>query len=361
MRTLTGGWADISTYWPEKENLVRRIGDMLSIGIGLTNNCDLSCAHCYRDQDRIDNLTFDDIRKVCENLEVGSIGFGTGENGLNPDYFKILDYLREKRIKLTLASNGYTLSITPDDKLRYFSDLEFSIDFPDRGRQDRFRGEGNWRTVMAGIERCNRLGIRVSILAVLMNLNYADLGTIAGLAASLRADFRVNVYQPMHTDKFIPSYDEYWEAYRILFDRSEIISVTEPLVNTFIGGSGLNGTPCGGKSLRITPRRFLKACVYWPESHLTIDDLVEQKEDIFTSSLFKETHNAPLFCRSCMYLENCGGGCAARRVLRGRPDEPDEYCPVFRGKTMDLRGRTSAAPKPLRTGSICTTIVRGTA
>jgi radical SAM protein with 4Fe4S-binding SPASM domain len=157
----------------------------------------------------------------------------------------------------------------------------------------------------------------------------------------------------------MPSFDEYWEAYRILFDRSEIISVTEPLVHTFMGRSGRNGTPCGGRSLRITPNRFLKPCVYWPESDLTIDDLVEQKEGIFTSSLFKKTHNAPQFCRTCRYFENCGGGCAARRVLRGRADEPDEYCPVFKGKTMDLQGKTSAAAKPLRAGSICTTIVRG--
>jgi radical SAM protein with 4Fe4S-binding SPASM domain len=334
---------------------------MLSVGIGLTSNCNLSCAHCYRDRDRIYNLTTDDIRKVCENLEVGSIGFGTGENGLNPDYFEILDYLAEKRIKLTLASNGYTLSITPDDKLRNFSDLEFSIDFPDKKRQDGFRGEGNWRTVMAGIERCNRLGIRVSILAVLMNLNYSELGAIAGLAASLGADFRVNVYQPMYTHEFMPSFDEYWEAYRLLFDQSEIISVTEPLVNTFMGHSDLNGTPCGGRSLRITPDRFLKACVYWPGSDLTIDDLVEQKNGIFTSTLFKKTHNIPLFCRSCSYFRNCGGGCSARRMLRGRPDEPDEYCPVFRGKAMELRSRSSVATKPLRAGSICTTIVRGVA
>lgn len=333
---------------------------MFSLGIGLTNNCNLSCAHCYRDRDRIHNLTLDDIRNVCENLEVASIGFGTGENGLNPDYFQILAYLREKGMKLTLASNGYTLSITPDDELTYFSDLEFSIDFPDRERQDRFRGEGNWETVMAGIERCRRLGIRVSVLAVLMNLNYSDLGDIAGLAASFGADFRVNVYQPMYTHTFMPSFDEYWEAYHILFERSEMISVTEPLVNTFLGLNGLNGTPCGGRSLRITPNGMLKACVYWPESDLTIDDLVEQKENIFNSALFRKTHNVPLFCRSCRHVENCGGGCAARRVLRGHPDKPDEYCPVFRGKTMELRGRSSAAAKPLRSGSICTTIVKGT-
>ena len=332
---------------------------MFSLGVGLTSNCNLHCAHCYRDQDHIHNLTLSDIQKVSESLEISSIGFGTGENGLNPAYFDILDYLHNRKIKLTLASNGYTLSITPDEMLKYFGDVEFSVDFPDQARQDKFRGEGNWKTIMAGIERCRGLGIRVSILAVLMNLNYKDLADIAGLAASFGSDFRVNVYQPMYTEEFSPNFEQYWEAFKLLFDHSEIISVTEPLVNTFLDLNGLNGTPCGGHSMRITPDGKLKACVYWPESNLTIDDLVEKKETIVESPLFKQTHFTPKFCLDCEHVANCGGGCAARRKLRGRFEEPDEYCPIYQGKTIQLKGHRSSAAKPLRTGSICTTIVRG--
>jgi len=332
---------------------------MVSLGIGLTSDCNLHCAHCYRDQDRIYNLTRADVQKVCESIEISSIGFGTGENGLNPDYFDIIEYLHHRGVKLTLASNGYTLSITSDEMLKYFGDVEFSVDFPDQLRQDKFRGAGNWKTIMKGIERCRRLGIRVSILAVLMNLNYKDLGNIANLAAALGSEFRVNAYQPMYTEEFMPSFEQYWEAYKILFDRSEILSVTEPLVNTFLGLNGMNGTPCGGQSMRVTPDRKLKACVYWPESDLTIEDLAEQKEAIFESPLFKQTHYTPSFCLDCRYVVNCGGGCASRRKLRGRFEEPDEYCPIYRGKSIKLKGQRSSVAKPLRTGSICTTIVRG--
>ncbi len=333
----------------------------ISLGIGLTSDCNLNCAHCYRDQDHISNLTLADVQKVCENLNIGSIGFGTGENGLNPDYFDVLEYLHGRNIRMTLASNGYTLSITPDEQLTYFSDVEFSVDFPDQKRQDEFRGRGNWQTVMAGIERCRRLGIRVSILAVLMNVNYRDLGKIVRLAASLGADFRVNVYQPMYTEAFMPDFDQYWQAFADLFACSEIISVTEPLVNTFLGLNGLQGTPCGGHSMRVTPDRRLKGCVYWPQSDLTIDDLVAKKSGIFDSPPFQHTRHIPPFCRDCIHVINCGGGCAARRKLRGRFDQPDEFCPIFRGRETPLSGRLSAAGKPLRSGSICTTIVRATA
>ena len=333
---------------------------MVSLGIGLTSDCNLNCAHCYRDHSRIYNLTLADIQKVCASLDPESIGFGTGENGLNPEYFDILEYLHGKNIKLTLASNGYTLGITPDEMLKYFGDVEFSVDFPDQSRQDQFRGSGNWQTVMAGIERCHKLGIRISILAVLMDCNYKDLGSIAKLAASFGSNFRVNTYQPMYTTKYLPSFEQYWQAYQILFDNSEIISVTEPLVNTFLeGGGNLGGTPCGGRSMRVTPDGKLKACVYWPESSLTIDDMVKEKEAIFDKPLFQQTHTVPRFCKNCEHLSNCGGGCASRRKLRFRFDEPDEYCPVYQQKYILLKGQFSPEDKPLRTGSICTTIVRG--
>ena len=56
-----------------------------SVGVGLTNACDLACAHCYRDTARIDQLTLHQVTAVCDALPVRSINLGTGENGLHPD------------------------------------------------------------------------------------------------------------------------------------------------------------------------------------------------------------------------------------------------------------------------------------
>ncbi|NIQ91451.1 MAG: SPASM domain-containing protein [Deltaproteobacteria bacterium] len=92
---------------------------------------------------------------------------------------------------------------------------------------------------------------------------------------------------------------------------------------------------------------------------MTIEDLVEKGEAVFQTPLFNDTHNTPQFCLSCEYVSSCGGGCAARRVLRGHSNEPDEYCPVVRGEKPRLNAHLSSAKRPLRTGSICTTIVRG--
>ena len=44
----------------------------LSVGIGLTSDCDLSCAHCYRDPTNVSRVTLEQIKVICDNLPVAS-------------------------------------------------------------------------------------------------------------------------------------------------------------------------------------------------------------------------------------------------------------------------------------------------
>src|SRR5438046_6864094 len=86
-----------------------RSGLEFSVGVGLTNACDLACAHCYRDTERVDELTESQVLGVCNSLPVRSINLGTGENGLHPEYAAIVAALGARGVKLSLTSNGYTI------------------------------------------------------------------------------------------------------------------------------------------------------------------------------------------------------------------------------------------------------------
>ena len=66
----------------------------ISLGLGLTNECNLACAFCYRDPARADRLSLDQVKAVMERLPVRSVNLGTGENGMHPDFKAILAYLR---------------------------------------------------------------------------------------------------------------------------------------------------------------------------------------------------------------------------------------------------------------------------
>src|SRR5437899_3001483 len=113
-----------------------------ALGIGLTNECNLSCAFCYRDPSRVDRLDLEQVRAVLDRLPVQSVNLGTGENGMHPRFRETLALLRSRNVKLTMTSNGLSVAVLGDDELRAFHDLEFSLDYPTREEQDAERDAG---------------------------------------------------------------------------------------------------------------------------------------------------------------------------------------------------------------------------
>ncbi len=257
-------------------------GASFSVGIGLTNACNLACAHCYREVDGIDNLSLDDIETLCESLPVRAINLGTGENALHPQFKQIIRYLKDRDLKLTITSNGYSISQLSDEEVRYFHDVEFSLDFPTEREQDCFRGDGNWRLIEDQMERCRRLGASVTVTAVMMS---------------------------------------------------------------------------GVETVRLSPRGEVQPCVYWPGKKLTLGDLRQLGAAITQSEPFAQTRVLPEFCRGCEFVETCAGGCPGRRLLRGRLDKPDEYCPFTRGEVIKLDHRMAPSTDLPKGASACTTIV----
>jgi len=324
----------------------------LSIGIGLTNDCNLNCAHCYRPTDQIYCLTLAEVKTICQHLPVSGMGMGTGENGLHPQFPEIVDYLRDQGVKLSMASNGYSLNTIRDEHLRAFHDVEVSIDFPTEQEQDLFRGRGNWRDVHAAIERCQELGIEVSILATMMNTNYDRMDGLTQLARSLGANLRVNAYQSVRTNRFRLSYEQFWAGYRQLFASAQLVSCSEPVVRAVLGlGPALS--PCGHHSIRFTPQGRVAPCVYWPHTSLTIEDVPRLKEGILDAAEFQLARQVPPSAQGC----RCQGGCASRRALSGNLDQHDEYCPWVRGEEMHLVAELAPQKDLLRAQNVCTTIV----
>src|SRR5215467_5767639 len=224
-----------------------------SVGVGLTNDCNLACAHCYRETAAIDNLSLEHIKVLCDSIPVSAINLGTGENALHPQFREILAYLNERGIKTTITSNGYSVMALSDDELRLFKDVEFSLDFPSEAEQDRFRGDGNWSLIFSQIERCRRLDVNVTITAVMMSVNYDSLPLLAKIAADHGAMLRVNAYQPVKTDAFTLSYEQFWDGYRGLLEQSELLICNEPIVRAVLGLAG-SRCGCGSNTIRLTPR-----------------------------------------------------------------------------------------------------------
>jgi radical SAM protein with 4Fe4S-binding SPASM domain len=328
----------------------------IALGLGLTNECNLACAFCYRDPNRADRLSLDQVRQVMERLPVRSVNLGTGENGMHPDFKAILGYLRTKPVKLTITSNGHSVAVLEDDELRAFHDIEFSLDYPTQSEQDAQRGPGNWALIHQQAERCVSLGIPVTIISVMMKANYLRLAEVARVAKRFNAPMRVNVYQAVRSDLYALSYAEYWEGFRRLFDETDVIAVGEPLVRAMAGLPPLHGG-CGVSTIRVTPRASTQPCVYWPGAGEPLSDLMSLGVDILNSTPFEQARTLPQPCTTCEFRATCHGGCAGRRRLQGALLQPDFYCPVIRGERPKLQIRMAANRDLPKLRSSCTTVV----
>lgn len=331
-----------------------------AVGLGLTNECNLTCSFCYRDPNQVNRLTLDEVRAALESLPVRSVNLGTGENGMHPDFRRILAHLRSlEGVKLTITSNGHSIAVLSDDELRAFHDVEFSLDYPTEAEQDAQRGAGNWSLIHEQAARCRKLNVPLTIIAVMMKSNYLKLSDVARVARKFNAPLRVNVYQAVRSDAFALSYEEYWEAFQRLFEATDVISIGEPLVRALAGlpapPSGALG--CGATTVRVTPRATVQPCVYWTGAGAPLSELLEAGALVTETAPFRATQILPRACETCEFREPCHGGCAGRRRLHNALDKPDFYCPIVRGERPALKIRMAAARDLPKIGSTCTTVV----
>jgi radical SAM protein with 4Fe4S-binding SPASM domain len=337
----------------------------VAVGIGLTNECNLACPHCYRPTLTQQRLSVGQVETILDNLDVGSVNLGVGENGVHPEYREMLALFREREVKTAITSNGYSLDMLTDEELAGFHSVELSFDFPTKEEMDEFRGEGAWEMAIDSLERCHRLGIPTSVAAVMMSNNYDRMGEVARFAFGLGSDLRVNVYQPVSGEEFTLSYEQFWRGFADLFAAGPVVVCSEPLVNAIMGLETTRGNPCGQRSIRALPAGTISPCPYWPAAAARIGQLADKEHSIWDRREFEKSRHVPGACKPCRFAESCAGGCASRRALRGRLDEPDEYCPVVRGGEEEVRriqemlDYTLSDPEDVpKAGNACTTVIK---
>lgn len=337
----------------------------VAVGIGLTNECNLACPHCYRPTLEQQRLSVGEVQTILDNLDVESVNLGVGENGVHPEYREMLSVFRDRGVKTAITSNGFSLAMLSDEELSGFHSVELSFDFPTKREMDRFRGEGSWEMAIESVERCLGLGIPTSVASVMMSTNYDKMHEVAEFAFGLGCDLRVNVYQPVANEDFTLSYEEFWQGFANLFAAGPVVVCSEPLVNAIMGLETTRGNPCGQRSIRALPAGTIAPCPYWPAAAARIPHLADPEQNVWDRREFQRSRQLPQACRSCRFVESCAGGCASRRALRGKLDDPDEYCPVVRGGEEEVRriqamlDYTLSDPEDVpKAGNACTTVIK---
>jgi len=321
--------------------------NITSLGIGLTNRCNLNCPHCYsRPYQQLD-LRIKDVYKILKDFpNLKKVNFGTGESILNPNFSKIVRLFKEKNIELALTSNGLSVAILDDATLSLFKEIDISLDFPKADLHDKWRGqEGTFAQAISSIEKCKKLNIPVSIAVALMNINYKYLPEFREILDKYQVYLRINIYKPVHNKKFLLSYKEFWQAIKLLADNFELVNNSEPVL-TIITGNKLKGSPCGN-SARVHPNMKITGCVYLDSSKISFNKFKQLKKIV------------PDFCKICKFVSSCKGGCLGRRILLNKIKDPDSYCPFVQAKSLPkIKFRKSKDREFIHSQYLCTIILR---
>lgn len=250
-------------------------GIPLGVHIDLTWRCNERCIHCYLDHEDGAELSFDELRRVLDQLaEAGVffIIFSGGEIFLRKDLEQIVAHARARSFDIKLKTNA--ILIEPE-QAAWISRLgvhqvQVSI-YSDKAEvHDAItKIRGSLMRSLAAIRRLRDLRIRVVIACVLMRQNARDYEGVRQLAAELGVEFTLD---PTIT----PHLDDYGSLRELNISRQDLVSV---LHNSELTGDPnlclppppldddvMDATPCsaGHTSCYISPHGEVWPCVQFP-------------------------------------------------------------------------------------------------
>jgi len=183
--------------------------DPLTISICTTDNCNLKCDMCLTHSVLFNNednrhvpcrdMDIELFRKVLDKFKHATtvLLIGTGEPVLNKDFFKMIEYAKEKKMDVFTVSNGTLLKEYMDDILSSpLDEISISLNGYDEDEFSRLTGEKrehykviceNIRTL---VERRNKLNssMKICISMIIDKVSYAKLPEMFRAAAELGVD-----------------------------------------------------------------------------------------------------------------------------------------------------------------------------
>lgn len=348
-----------------------------NVGWGFTKLCNLNCSHCYNSSGKRDSLelTVEEAKRVVDTLKennVKSINYGTGECGLLPDFWELVEYVHEKGIMQGLTTNGSSVNDKTIATIKKcLNDVDVSLDYAVEEAHNKFRGNHlAWRWAINGLRLLQEHDIERSITTCITSQN-CDTGNLTGLldiAREYGAHFRINWFKPTGRGKenqyLKLSIDQVNDTFRWLMNNTKVIALPDPYFSSLLGiKNGTDGCPCGQVSFRITPTGVVVPCVYFTKEFDNLNLRQDGFQEVVNSGLFQRIRgrNIPE-CRDCSVSETCRGGCASRAYLEhGSLDKPDAFCYKTHGITenpfSDLKIEFTPGKSMVHDNYLCTIIM----
>jgi AdoMet-dependent heme synthase len=317
----------------------------------LTRNCNLNCMHCRARASCgpfEGELTTAECRNVLDSIASfasPTIILTGGEPLLREDIFEIIEYGRQKGLRLVIAINGTLLdeSIAQHLKDSGIMRVSMSLDGKDAKSHDTFRGvSGSFASVMNASKMLNKVGLPFQINTTVTRLNVDDLGEVYELVKSLGAvAWHVFLLVPVGRGEGLKGeelnarmYEDVLQWLYSVETKNELeMKVTcAPHYYRIVKEKGDTPKSAGclaGKSfLFISHRGIAQPCGYLEMDSGDVRKQGVQKvwEDSPVFNTLRDLRGYKGKCGPCKYLKICSG-CRARALeLKGDVLQEEPYC-----------------------------------
>ena len=158
------GISGVPALYRQKKSLIKRSVQVdhriNGLQIEPTKICNQKCPMCTQPElkkDEIGHMSFDLFKKIFDQFShVTTIKLqGLGEIFTNPDIWQMLEYLKERKVRVLFATNGMLMNDENAKRLIALGDIDvrFSVDTFDKEQYSKFRGSKAFDRVIANITR----------------------------------------------------------------------------------------------------------------------------------------------------------------------------------------------------------------
>ncbi len=236
---ILAGSSWLSSFISHEKTYIK--GMPISVSAELTNCCNLKCPECSAGSDQMTRHrgfmdislfrnTIDELRPFLYNVNL----YFQGEPMMHPLFFSFVEYCNG--IHSTVSTNGHFLS--PENSERIvnsgLSHLIVSLDGTDQNIYSKYRVNGDFEKVMAGIELVsearirNRSAMKLEIQFLVNSFNEHQVSEVKEIAGKLKASLRLKSMQIINRETI-----QKWLPINRKFRRYEELDGTYVIKNRF--------------------------------------------------------------------------------------------------------------------------------
>lgn len=325
---------------------------MKIISWNTTNQCNLSCPHCYRDAgvDMGQELNTKEAKKMLTEIKAAGFQlmiFSGGEPLLRNDIYELIAYAAKIGLRPVLGTGGSLLNKKRIKKLKTAGLLAagISLDSIDPKKHDQFRGQkGLFAKIEAAFEELKKADIPFQTHMTVMDWNLGEIEEMIDYSAAVGAKaahifFMVPTGRAAYIKENAVSKKDYQQAVERIMKKSEEVEievkpVCAPQFIAVADQLGIksrfkNGCLAGINYAIVNPIGEVQPCAYLD---LQLGSVREKSfKNIWENNdILKEmrTMDWQGKCGSCQYSQSCKGCRARAYYSSGDYMGADPFCSV---------------------------------